>query len=228
MTDNTSLIKILFYAAIASGVVMRILAMYFFVSAKNKTITLTPLEVLSTVSRDDKSIYRMKLVYKNKKSPVYGYSENLNIQTDEMTLGCPEGEKSLYGACAVIQKYFIYKSAVIKRAHYNFSMIMSFFVGLFSVVSVFIASLGNNISDITMMTNGMLIYLVTFLCSAITSDFDVIAAIEAMKFIEKNRGIFSVNHYYARRIFIGYILHKLSRASAMLLFPAAVYIGIFM
>ena len=228
MTENIALIKILFGVALVSGIIMRVVSVVNYLSVRNKDIDMTPSDVHGILSMNDKSVYRMNIVYKKRHTPFYAYSEPLNIQANELTLNCDEGDNDIYSACAVIQKYFIYQSAVIKRAHYNFSKIMSFFVGLFSVVSMFLASYGYNFSDEGIMINGMLIYIVTFLCGIVTSDFDVFACIESIRYIKKNGSIFTVNYYYARRILYGYVLHKLSRASAFMFFPVSMFVGMIM
>ncbi len=227
MTGNNTLISTVFFVMLISGVVMRVISIYNFLSVRNVKISMTPTQVLSYISKDDKSIYRMSVEYSKRRTPFYAYSESLDAGSGVLTIKGEE-DTSLYSACAVIQKYFTHKSATIKRAHYNFSKIMSFFIGLFSVLSVFIASFGYNFSDNTLMTSGMMIYIVTFLAGIVTSDFDIVSAVESMRFIEKNKGIFSVNHYYAKRIFMGYIFHKLSRAVGWMFFPVSLFVGMVM
>ncbi len=225
MTENITLIRIFFMISLIAGIILRIISIGIFLNVRNRQIKMNPSEVLRFIDKDNKSVFKIDIIYKRRPTPFYAYSENLNIQTNELTLNCEEDTTSLYSACAVIQKYFAYKSASVKRAHYNFSKIMSFCIGLFSVVSIFLVSLGNNVSDESMMISGMMVYAVTFLCSVITTDFDLFASLDSIRYINENKGIFSVNHYYAKRVFLGYIFHKLSRAAAVLFLPASVIMG---
>ncbi|MBR6801850.1 MAG: hypothetical protein IKM61_08880 [Eubacteriaceae bacterium] len=226
MDQNT--LRIIFYAVLLAGIILRIIAMGIFLSVRNVTMPINIRQVYDILSREEKSLYLPEVIFKAGRSIFYAYSEPLNIQTNEMTMKCGEDSVRIYDAATLTQRFFLFRSASIKRAHFNFSRIMSFFIGLFSVVSLFIVSLGSNLSDMALMQNGMMIYLVTVLCSIVTSDFDIFASLDAVRYIENNRALFSVNHYYAKRVLYGHILHKLSRAHAVFLLPAGVIIGLFL
>ncbi len=217
----------LFYGAVITGVILRIIAMVFYAGVRNVKVNLTPSQVLGMLEKETKSVYRINLIHKPRFSPIYAYSESLNIQTGELTLGCEEDSDAIYDICAVIHGYFVHKSASIKRSHYNFSKIMSVCVGIFSVISLILAVTGKDNGDVSMMINAMSIYLVTFLCTVITSDFDIIATIDSLSYI-KTHNIFGVNYYYARRVLLGYFFHKVSRAAAVILLPASVIMGLFL